>query len=357
MGKRRRQTHQLAGDQFGEYEESRDEFGAGGGGNKAGAGRGGGGGGGGGTAGGSGPRGAVALAPREVPKFLQAYAHLLPTGGAGAGARGEDDPLVVGGENGDNSNQKRARRPSADDDDDDSQDDDPVQAEAIARALEDNPELAAEIEGKAGSSGQEETPAARQLRRARAAAEKERGNDAFKDGRHAEAARHFSRAIELDPSDAVFWSNRAAARAALGEHEGALVDARKAAELKPGWHKAHARVGAALEALSCPDEAEEAYRRALDLEPADAGLRQSVERAAAAARKLRREGKHVFKGKGGGGGGVGGGGAGAGGGGGAVAAAKPAAAIPTAPAPPPIAAAGVKAKGLLSFGDEDDEEE
>ena len=49
MGKRRRQTHQMAGDQFGEYDEPRDEFGGGGGG--AGRGTGGGGGAGGGGSG------------------------------------------------------------------------------------------------------------------------------------------------------------------------------------------------------------------------------------------------------------------------------------------------------------------
>jgi Flp pilus assembly protein TadD len=343
MGKRRRQTHNLAGDQFGEYDEPRGEFGGGGG---AGGGAGGkGGGGGGGTAGASGPRGgSVALAPRAVPKFLQAYAHLLPNaGGAPREGGGEDEPLVVGSD-GAAAAAKRAR-PHGDNSDDDG-DDDPVQAEAIARALEDNPELAAELEKEGGTTNT--SAATLRVRKARAATEKARGNDAFADGRHAEAERAFSAAIALDASDPVFWSNRAAARAAMGKHEAALADAREAARLRPEWAKAHARIGAALEALGCADEAEEAYRRASMLEPADTALRQSVERAAAAARKLRREGKHVFRSGGGGGGGAGGKEAAGGG--------KPAAPAPVPPPPAPSVPVTGK-KTMLSFADDDDDEE
>ena len=67
--------------------------------------------------------------------------------------------------------------------------------EAVERALEDNTELAAEFGA-----------AARQ--RARAAAAKEQGNDAFKAKDFAEALKHYSVAIAADNSDATYFSNR-----------------------------------------------------------------------------------------------------------------------------------------------------
>lgn len=51
----------------------------------------------------------------------------------------------------------------------------------------------------------------------------------------------YSRAIELHPLQAVYWSNRAAAHIRLENYGSALTDATKAIELNPKYIKARAR--------------------------------------------------------------------------------------------------------------------
>jgi tetratricopeptide (TPR) repeat protein len=55
---------------------------------------------------------------------------------------------------------------------------------------------------------------------------KEKGNAAFKEGRWDEALTLFSAAIELDPSNHVFFANRSAASINLKQYTRALHDAR-----------------------------------------------------------------------------------------------------------------------------------
>ena len=47
-------------------------------------------------------------------------------------------------------------------------------------------------------------------------------------------------------SNEVFFSNRAAAHAALEQWDASLEDARRAVAMRPGWAKAHQRLGTAF---------------------------------------------------------------------------------------------------------------
>ena len=58
-----------------------------------------------------------------------------------------------------------------------------------------------------------------------ALAEKAKGNKFFSDGAFADAITHYSAAIELDPTDAVFFSNRSACHASLHQYSEAVADA------------------------------------------------------------------------------------------------------------------------------------
>ena len=69
------------------------------------------------------------------------------------------------------------------------------------------------------------------------------------------AAKHFTAAIENDPTDHVFFSNRSACYASVGKLNAAIEDAEKCVELKPDWDKAHFRKAAALEASEKDAEA------------------------------------------------------------------------------------------------------
>lgn len=56
----------------------------------------------------------------------------------------------------------------------------------------------------------------------------------------------FSKAIEIEPSNHVLYSNRSGAYASLKDFDHALEDANKVTEIKPDWAKGWGRKGAAL---------------------------------------------------------------------------------------------------------------
>ena len=57
--------------------------------------------------------------------------------------------------------------------------------------------------------------------------------------------RHFSTCIRLEPSNEIYYSNRAAAHIALKNFRGALSDGKEVLRLKPRWAKGWARIAAA----------------------------------------------------------------------------------------------------------------
>lgn len=56
----------------------------------------------------------------------------------------------------------------------------------------------------------------------------------------------FTKAIELDPTNHVLYSNRSGSYASLKQFDKALEDAIKTTELKPDWSKGWSRKGTAL---------------------------------------------------------------------------------------------------------------
>lgn len=106
---------------------------------------------------------------------------------------------------------------------------------------------------------------------------KSRGNAAFSKGAYQEAISAFSEAIQHDPSDHVFFSNRSACYAGLSQFKEALDDAEKCVELAPKWVKGYSRKGLALFRLGKLDEALEVYQKGLELDPANEGLKTDIQ--------------------------------------------------------------------------------
>lgn len=48
------------------------------------------------------------------------------------------------------------------------------------------------------------------------------GNEAFQDGLYEESIKHFTKAIELNPDDHIFYSNRSGSYASLKKYKEAL---------------------------------------------------------------------------------------------------------------------------------------
>lgn len=89
---------------------------------------------------------------------------------------------------------------------------------------------------------------------------------------------HF-RAINLNPRNAVYYCNRAAAYSRLEKHEEAIEDCKNALRLDANYGKAYGRLGIAYCSLQNFEEAKKAYGRALELDPDNASYKANYDRA------------------------------------------------------------------------------
>ncbi|CAI9618259.1 unnamed protein product [Staurois parvus] len=96
---------------------------------------------------------------------------------------------------------------------------------------------------------------------------KDEGNNYMKEQNYEAAVECYSQAVELDPNNAVYYCNRAAAHSQLGHHEDAITDCEKAISIDEKYSKAYGRMGRALAALNKYKEAISSYQKALDLDP------------------------------------------------------------------------------------------
>lgn len=113
----------------------------------------------------------------------------------------------------------------------------------------------------------------------RAAAEelKNLGNSHLAAKRAAEAAEEYTKAIELDPENAVYYSNRAAAFTMQEDYTSAIEDGLAAVSLNPRYAKAYGRLGAAYLGVGNIDKATESYQKALELEPDNLSYKAALE--------------------------------------------------------------------------------
>lgn len=105
---------------------------------------------------------------------------------------------------------------------------------------------------------------------------KAKGNEAFSAKDFSTAVENFSKAIELDGSNHVLYSNRSASYASIGEYAKALEDAEKCVSLNGSWAKGYVRLGAALHGLKRFDDAIGAYKKGQAIEPANASFSEGI---------------------------------------------------------------------------------
>lgn len=123
---------------------------------------------------------------------------------------------------------------------------------------------------------------------------KTKGNEYFKNKDYANAIIFYTKAIELDPEEKAYYSNRSAAYLLKGDSKSkSLKDAEKCVSLDSGWEKGYFRLGAAQHALGRFEVAISTYSRVLDINPSQEkkvdDLTSSVRESQVKRRREREE--------------------------------------------------------------------
>lgn len=113
---------------------------------------------------------------------------------------------------------------------------------------------------------------------------KDEGNNHMKEENYTAAVACYTQAIELDPNNAVYYCNRAAAQSKLGHYTDAIKDCEKAIAIDSKYSKAYGRMGLALTAMNKFEEAVTSYQKALDLDPENDSYKSNLK---IAEQKLR----------------------------------------------------------------------
>ncbi|XP_058789039.1 small glutamine-rich tetratricopeptide repeat-containing protein alpha-like [Phymastichus coffea] len=106
---------------------------------------------------------------------------------------------------------------------------------------------------------------------------KNEGNALMKIEKYQEALLNYTKAIELDNKNAVFYCNRAAVYSKLSNHQQAIKDCQLALSIDPNYSKAYGRLGLAFSSLNKLQEAKESYQKALELEPNNESFKNNLQ--------------------------------------------------------------------------------
>ncbi|KAL4617599.1 small glutamine-rich tetratricopeptide repeat-containing protein beta isoform X1 [Arapaima gigas] len=96
---------------------------------------------------------------------------------------------------------------------------------------------------------------------------KNEGNNHMKEENYTSALECYTKAIDLDLRNAVYYCNRAAAHSKLGNYSEATIDCERAIRIDPTYSKAYGRMGLALTAKHKYPEAITYFKKALVLDP------------------------------------------------------------------------------------------
>lgn len=106
---------------------------------------------------------------------------------------------------------------------------------------------------------------------------KDQGNQLFHDKDYGSAVYMYSKAINNDPENATFYSNRSAAFTSLGFPGPALEDANKAIQIKPDYIKAYTRKAHCYFDLEEYMKSYESYEEALAIDPKNQDAAEGIE--------------------------------------------------------------------------------
>ncbi|KAF8898458.1 hypothetical protein BD779DRAFT_1795158 [Infundibulicybe gibba] len=129
------------------------------------------------------------------------------------------------------------------------------------------------------SAGSQSTPSPED--KAQAERLKQTGNAFMSSKNYDQAIESYHQAVALDPTNPVYYSNRAAAYSSKGDHLAAVGDAEQAISVDPKFVKAYHRLGHAQYCLGDFGAAASAFERGLKLDPSNVSLKTGLQNAQA----------------------------------------------------------------------------
>jgi small glutamine-rich tetratricopeptide repeat-containing protein alpha len=105
---------------------------------------------------------------------------------------------------------------------------------------------------------------------------KTQGNQFLTSKQYSEAIESYSKAIEFNPENAIYYCNRAAAHSFLGQHEKAIDDCKASISKDPKYSKAYSRLGLAFYSLGNFRESKENYEKALEYDPNNQSIQEMI---------------------------------------------------------------------------------
>ncbi|XP_023346944.1 small glutamine-rich tetratricopeptide repeat-containing protein alpha [Eurytemora carolleeae] len=106
---------------------------------------------------------------------------------------------------------------------------------------------------------------------------KTEGNNLMRTEKFTDALLMYSKAIELDGSNPVFYCNRAAAHSKMNSHHLAIEDCQRAVDMDATYSKAYGRMGLANSSLEKHKEAVDNFKKALELEPDNESYKSNLQ--------------------------------------------------------------------------------
>jgi len=146
------------------------------------------------------------------------------------------------------------------------------------------------------AEGESELPEPTEADKEQANKLKEEGNELMKANQPDRAVQKYNEAIKLN-RDPVYFCNRAAAYCKLDQYDLAIQDCRTALALDPGYSKAYGRMGLALSFQNRYEQAVEAYKKALELEPENDSYKKNLKIAEDKVREQEQSTRQQFGGQ------------------------------------------------------------
>jgi len=108
---------------------------------------------------------------------------------------------------------------------------------------------------------------------------KEEGNEFMRAEKLEEAVEKYSKAIEIDGSNQVYYCNRAAAFSKMNNHYAAIEDCKRAIDMDANYGKAYGRLGLAYSSIEKHKEAVDCFQKAIEIEPDNEGYKSNLKLA------------------------------------------------------------------------------